>query len=300
MGKYYYLKSGLPTLSFEDTKIPFTISEFKDVLDQTLTSSDKRLVDLYFLKYDNKNLISYIHFPDSEPDPRGKIKYKEFKTLHKVLTGEDESERAAIEKELPPYIIEFYRKYILGETTDDADEERKNDNKAIPLEDLLSALYYEYVMKCENRFFAAWFELNLNINNMFAAITCRKYDLDRVEYIVGDNEIAQSLRTSNARDFGLSDTAEYIQDVLRIVEETDLLVRERKVDQLKWKWLEDNTFFDPFDIDSIFAYLLELEMIERWATLDRATGEKTFRKLVGSMKTGSDNALEEFKRNNKK
>ena len=41
-------------------------------------------------------------------------------------------------------------------------------------------------------------------------------------------------------------------------------------------------------------------MIERWVTLDKATGEKTFREIVGAMKKGSDNALEEFKRNNKK
>ena len=67
---------------------------------------------------------------------------------------------------------------------------------------------------------------------------------------------------------------------------------------LKWKWLDDNTFFKTFDIESVFAYLLKLEMIERWVTLDKARGEKTFRELVGAMKMGSENALEEFKRNN--
>ena len=34
--------------------------------------------------------------------------------------------------------------------------------------------------------------------------------------------------------------------------------------------------------------------------LDKVTGEKTFREIVGAMKKGSENALEEFKRNNKK
>ena len=62
--------------------------------------------------------------------------------------------------------------------------------------------------------------------------------------------------------------------------------------------LDDNTFFKTFDIESVFAYLLKLEMIERWVTLDKARGEKTFRELVGAMKMGSENALEEFKRNN--
>ena len=43
-----------------------------------------------------------------------------------------------------------------------------------------------------------------------------------------------------------------------------------------------------------------MEMVERWATLDTAAGEKTFREIVGAMKKGSENALEEFKRNNEK
>ena len=112
------------------------------------------------------------------------------------------------------------------------------------------------------------------------------------------NEIAENIRTSNARDFGLGDSVEYLPELQRIAEETDLIVREKKIDLLKWKWLDDNTFFKTFDIESVFAYLLKLEMIERWVTLDKARGEKTFRELVGAMKMGSENALEEFKRNN--
>ena len=155
-------------------------------------------------------------------------------------------------------------------------------------------------MKCSNGFIRNWFELNLNINNMLTAITCRKYGFDKAEYIVGNNEVAEAIRTSNARDFGLGDAVDYLPDLQRIAEEPDLMAREKKVDLLKWKWLDDNTFFKTFDIESVFAYLLKLEMIERWVTLDRVTGEKTFREIVGAMKKGSDNALEEFKRNNNK
>ena len=153
-----------------------------------------------------------------------------------------------------------------------------------------------YNIKLQN----IWFELNLNINNMLTAITCRKHGLDKAEYIVGDNEVAEALRTSNARDFGLSDEVEYLPELQRIAEESDLMVREKKIDLLKWKWLEEQTFFKTFDIESVYAYLLKLEMIERWVTLDKETGDKTFREIVGAMKKGSLNTLNEFKRNNNK
>ena len=60
------------------------------------------------------------------------------------------------------------------------------------------------------------------------------------------------------------------------------------------------SFFKTFDIESVFAYLLKLEMIERWVVLDKARGEKTFREIVSVMKKGGENALDEFKRNNNK
>jgi hypothetical protein len=155
-------------------------------------------------------------------------------------------------------------------------------------------------MKCPNPFLASWFALNLNINNIFTALTCRKYKLDREHYIVGDTEISNQLRLSNSRDFELEDSLDYMHSVLRIAEEGDLLQRELKTDLLKWEWLDEQTFMRVFDIESILTYLLKLRIMERWISLDRTTGNNAFRQLVGVMKKGSYHTLEEFKRNNKK
>ena len=76
--------------------------------------------------------------------------------------------------------------------------------------------------------------------------------------------------------------------------------RERKLDLLKWNWIDENTFFNYFSIERVFAYLLQLEMIERWVSLDKVAGEKMFRSLIGGMKKESLASLDEFKRNNNK
>lgn len=292
MSKYYYLISGLPTVTLDDSKLTYSVADFRAEIESMLSSGDKKLIDLFYLRYENVNLLSYVNKSDAEPDPRGRVAYDAFDAIYKALKDEEKIPKQA---DVPPYFASFLQLYLEEEAKDS-----KLEKEYISWEDRLAALYYEYAMKCGNKFVADWFELNLNINNVLTAITCRKYGFDKAEYIVGHNEVADNIRVSSARDFGLGDSVEYLPELQRIAEETDLIVREKKIDLLKWKWLDDNTFFKTFDIESVFAYLLKLEMIERWVALDKATGEKTFRELVGAMKTGSENALEEFKRNNKK
>jgi hypothetical protein len=155
-------------------------------------------------------------------------------------------------------------------------------------------------MKCSNTYLSAWNELNLNINNIFTALTCRKYKLDRANYIVGDTETSKKLRLSNASDFELSKTLKYLPSVLLIAEETDWLQREREMDHLKWKWLDEQIFINIFDSESVLFYLLKIEMMERWSNFDKVAGENVLRQTVGTIKKGGNNTLEEFKRNNKK
>ncbi len=290
MGKYYYLVSGLPDISLDDGKLAYTVADFKAEMEATLSAKDQKLIDLFFLKYDNANLLACLKEADAPLDPRGRITREEFEAVYKALK---EEEKLPKNEAIPAYHVTFIQRYLAEEQS-----EQKGEKAQVSWEDQLAALYYEAAMKAPNPFVAGWFELNLNINNVLTAITCRKYGFDKSLYIVGHNEIAEQIRTSNARDFGLSDAVEYLPELQRIAEETDLYARERKIDLLKWKWLEEQTFFKTFDLERVFAYLLQLEMIERWVNLDKARGEQTFRELVGAMKKGSDHALEEFKRNN--
>ncbi|MBQ8530845.1 MAG: DUF2764 domain-containing protein [Parabacteroides sp.] len=289
MGKYYCLIAGLPDITLDDSKLTYSVAEFREELAGILTEADKKLIDLFYLKYDNKNLMAYIKHSEVNPESRGRITYDEIDALFKALREEENPPK---NNQIPPYFKEFFKLYLENE-----DRESKQE---VSWEDRLAALYYAYAMGNSNKFVVDWFELNLNINNMLTAITCRKHGLDKAEYIVGDNEVAKALRTSNARDFGLGDLVDYLPELQRIAEESDLMVREKKVDLLKWRWLEEQTFFKTFDIESVYAYLLKLEMIERWVTLDKETGDKTFREIVGAMKKGSVNALNEFKKNNNK
>ena len=300
MSKYYYLVAGLPNISFDDSKPPCAAATFKDELKVYLSNVDSRLLGIFLLDVDNRNLLKLLQNPGFEPEPGGNISSDEIAELIAGIESEREEEKTFVNrnKRLPAYFESFARSLI--EEAEKEKEKGKTQSPVIPWDDRLSTLYYDYAMNCGCPFVAAWFELNLNINNILAALVCRKYKLDRANYIVGSNDTAVKLRTSNARDFDLGDSLEYLPNLMRIAEEPDMLQRERRIDLLKWEWLDVQTFVRIFDIDSVLAYLLKLQIMERWTALDKQAGEQRFRGLVGAMKRGSDNALEEFKRNNKK
>ena len=152
------------------------------------------------------------------------------------------------------------------------------------VEDWLAGLYYEYAMQCKNDFVSSWFEFNLNSNNVLVALAARKYKMQIAPLVVSETEVCQALKTSNARDFGLTSELDYFDQLLKISETEDLVEREKRLDQLRWKWMKDKTFFDYFSIERLYVFLLQLEIIERWISLDKEKGNQMFREIIDSLK----------------
>ena len=270
MTNYYCLVTGLPELSLEDGKLSYTVANFKTEIYPLLSKTDKKLVDLYYLKFDNHNLLSLLK--DREVVVDASLGNYSADELLGVIASFFKEKKVS-DKKFPTYFYEFTELYL-----NTPDEER------VDFEDKLYGFYYDYAIKCGNKFVSTWFELNLNVNNILAALTARKYKMEISKVPVGNNLIADALRTSNARDFGLADELEYFDQLVRINDTVDLVEREKKIDMLKWFWLEENTFFNYFSIEKIFVFLMKLEMIERWVSLDKEKGNELFRKLIDQLK----------------
>ena len=58
--KYYYLVAGLPELSLEDSKLSYTVADFKTEIYDGLSASDQKLIDLFYLKFDNANVLKLL------------------------------------------------------------------------------------------------------------------------------------------------------------------------------------------------------------------------------------------------
>ncbi len=162
--------------------------------------------------------------------------------------------------------------------------ERDDEPTVLREEDLRAQLLYQEGMRSNNAFVRDWFAFNLNLNNILAAVICRKHGFDIRKNIVGEGEVQDALRHSTAKDFGLSATLPEIDDILRLSEVEDLYEREKKTDALRWTWIEEKTLFRYFEAENVFAYWLQAQMLHRWDILNRDEGERIFRALIADMK----------------
>lgn len=267
MRNYYCLVSGLPDLTLDDGKLTYKVDKFKEEIYPELSSDDKKIIDLFSLDFDNKNLLALLNDKEAKIIKKGNFTPKELLSLISLIKEGDEPG-----KNFPSYLASFLKEYFINQ------DEMKSS------EDTLSSYFYAYAMNNKNKFISRWYEFNLNINNILSAFQARKYHIDVASVIVGNNEIAEKLRTSNSRDFGISEILLYFDELLSIDEIENLFERERNIDQMKWDWIDDEIFFNYFSIERIFAFLVKIEMIDRWCSLDGEKGKELFRKLIDSLK----------------
>lgn len=268
MSTYYCLVAGLPDISLDDGKLSYSVSDFKAELYPDLSAQDRKLIDLFYLKFDNMAILKLLKNKDTVIEDKGNFSAEELLQLIEAVREGDTPD-----KKYPSYLVNFVSQYL-----------QLSQDELYRADDLLAALYYSYGMSSNNAFIASWFEFNLNLNNILAALAARKYKMEVSSVIVGATSICEQLRTSNARDFGLNETLEYFEALQRIADIEELVEREKKVDMLKWKWLEDESFFHYFTIERIFVFLMQLEMIERWISLDKEKGNELFRKMIQDLK----------------
>ncbi|HNS17268.1 MAG TPA: DUF2764 family protein [Bacteroidales bacterium] len=259
---YYYLVAGLPELLLGQSKRPFELAAFKNELRDFLHPEDYRLVELFFLPYDHINLLNLLE-----------KKTAPFLTLGRY--SQEELEEAIRE---PVEVPEYFRVFI----------ERFREEAGVwqdrPWENQIAELYYDHAGSFSNEFIRDWFEFEKNLRNILTAYNCRKYSLPADQELIGQGDLVESLKKSQVRDFGLSGEVDHMDRLLGILDQKDLLEREKGLDLLRWTHLDELTTFHYFSTEVILSYVVKLLIIERWLTLDRATGEQLFGRFLEDLK----------------
>jgi hypothetical protein len=80
-------------------------------------------------------------------------------------------------------------------------------------------------------------------------------------------DAGSSLRTHTGFDVGLEDGVD------EAFNQRDPMRRERALDSIRWRVLDELSGPDPFASEVVFAYGLKLKLAERWAALDDEAGQ---------------------------
>jgi hypothetical protein len=280
MANYYCLIAGLPDIDLADAQPGYPMEEFVEQLHDSLSFLDARLMaNYFFLQRDCQNLVRFLKNPEAELKYEGSYTKEQFTDLVKSAT-----EMNFNVHRYPQFMSIFAREWSFNK-----------DKKGYYPEDEILYLFYKYAIDtCSNSFVREWYQMNMNINNVLTALLARKYGWNVSDYIKGEGEVQDKLREENSADFDLSRDLDYLKELIHIAEQEDPVKKEKMIDALKWIWLDENTFFEPFGIEAVFAYMCKLEIQYRWANLDVEKGKESFEQIVENLR-GEARVPDEYK-----
>lgn len=278
MANYYCMIAGLPDIDLQDAKPGMTVEQMREQCGEQLTSQDKKLLFYFFLHFDCINLVKLLKNPEANIDQWGNFTLEQ---LQDLITSATELNFNV--HRFPAFMSIFAREYAFN----------KDKADYFP-EDEIAFQFLNYAIRtCPNRMMRRWYKLNLDITNILTAMLARTQGWSVGDFVKGEGEVQEMIRENKTKDFNLTHELEYIPQLMKIVEEDDPVRKEKMIDAFKWVWLDERTFFEPFSMEAVFAYLCKLQMQERWAKLDVEQGKETFQRIIDNLR-GEARVPDEF------
>ena len=150
--------------------------------------------------------------------------------------------------------------------------------------DTLGADFYAQALEHPIPFIREFFRFDLNLRN--AKVRFLNRELGREE----NQDVVSGL--GGPEDEGLDIDGyrftggefEEARKVDEALSQSDLLSRERALDDINWSKIDDLSTFHYFDITAVLAYVAKLHIVNRWLALDEDKGRELFKKLVNEVR----------------
>ena len=263
---YYALVAGLREYSLDTETKGFDIEEILAEVEEALSTSDMKVVELLYAYYDCENLISR-HNGSST-----------YNSLGRLSSEEIDEELKAPSRLIAP-LAKVVRVYASPES-----EEAEDFDLSQPFAKALMNAYYCCCEASKSRLLREWSKCDRTIRNIVAATLARKQGVAIEAVVVGEDSVTESLLRSSAADFGLRAELPYVEAIVSAVaDERNFIEKERKIDNIRWAELSELATFDYFDLNAVIAYLVRANMVARWVALDAKVGREMFDRLVAEL-----------------
>ena len=143
----------------------------------------------------------------------------------------------------------------------------------------LDADFYAEALRSRNRFLREYFRFDLNLRN--AKVRYLNAQLGREpdqDVMTGEDPEAEDVDIDGFRFNG----GEFMEaaKVDAVLADTDLVSREKGLDDILWDKIDNLAIFHYFDIEAVLAYIAKLHIVTRWLNLDEEVGRDVFRRLL--------------------
>lgn len=267
--QYYCLVAGLREYTLDSENKGFDLAAIREEILEDLSKRDRETVKLLYGYYDTENLIA-AHAGRPTFNPLGTYSREEIEALLE--------NPAALPRELREVVEAYTRE------DEEADEEERKIDTSVRFEKSLMEAYYKRCAKSKSRYLRAWAEFDRTLRNIAAAVTARTLGRETEEVLVGGGPVVEQLRRSSAADFGLRGELPYIDTVLAAVnDEQNIVEKEHKIDLIRWNESLELSVYDYFNIDFLLSYLTRMNIVARWALLDKERGRQMFDRLLAEL-----------------
>lgn len=264
---YYYLVAGLKEYALDAEAKGFDIHAIVGEIKENLSSRDRRSVELLYDYYDIENIVSI---------RAGRNRF----SLLGNLSREELVEELAVPSHLPAFIANTVRAYDLAAAGNESDD----IDAGTPLEHALLIEWYDQCAHSKSRFLRQWAEFDRTLRNVSAAFSARRLNIPVADVVVGTGDIESALVRSSAADFGIRGEVAWMDQLVAAMSEgINIVDKEHRIDSIRWNMADELSAMNYFDIDFILAYLVKINLIYRWTSLDPEQGRQLLHKLIGEL-----------------
>ena len=146
--------------------------------------------------------------------------------------------------------------------------------------DQIGLEFYKEALSHRIEFIRDFFQFDLNVRNQKVSYLNQALGRDPEKDIL-------KMRDPEAEENGLEPEEPEFKEAGRlqaILEGSDILSRERGIDDLYWDKIDELTLFDYLNFDKILGVMAKMMIIRRWLILDENTGRAMFKKLVDEVR----------------
>lgn len=143
----------------------------------------------------------------------------------------------------------------------------------------LDADFYSAALQHKNAFIRDYFLFDLNVRNAKVKYLNKALgrEADR-DVLTFSEDAAPAVLEMTSAEF------EEAAALDAVFAQTDILSREKGIDDLMWEKISLLTTFNYFDINAILGFITKMNIVARWYRLDEQTGREMFKKLVDEVR----------------